>query len=111
MGNNDIIERLWALVTTAPRIDVRRRMNCMVVGSVGMIFYSNQSGIGTITIVDSYCVSSVQKRWCEIKCVCEFFLHFSPTEENARKHRISRNGVDKGVFWDRSRLIFASGMG
>jgi hypothetical protein len=47
LGNNDIIERLWALVTTAPRIDVRRRMNCMVVGS-GMIFYSNRSGIGTI---------------------------------------------------------------
>jgi hypothetical protein len=31
-GNNDIIERLWALVAT-PRIDVRRRRNCMV-GSV-----------------------------------------------------------------------------
>ena len=46
LGNNDIIERLWALVTTAPRIDVRRRMNCMVVGS-GMIFYYNRSGIET----------------------------------------------------------------
>jgi hypothetical protein len=45
-GNNDIIDRLWALVTTAPRIDVRRRMNCMVVGS-GMIFYYNRSGIET----------------------------------------------------------------
>ena len=49
-GNNDIIDRLWALVTTAPRIDVRRRMNCMVVGS-GMIFYSNRSGIETYNTI------------------------------------------------------------